>query len=228
MPRKHPPDDTAPLPRLRAHLPKQARSRLTVHRLISATEALLGQGGLEAATVPAIASLAGVSVGVVYRRFPDKDNLLRAVYDRFFERARELHFHRVGERGYFDMTLPQRVHDIVRNMAEFYRTNRGVLRALQRYARTHPDGTFRRSVRKDNRARMQMLAQVLLAHREQMHHPHPEGAVELALLTIASVLNTILLEAESPGDFRTPEHLDEELTRMVLGYLGVTRERLKG
>jgi AcrR family transcriptional regulator len=52
---------------------KQARSRLTLHRLLSAAEALLEHGGLEAATVPAIAETAGVSVGVVYRRFPDKD-----------------------------------------------------------------------------------------------------------------------------------------------------------
>ena len=89
MPRKRPPRDADPLPRLRANLPQQARSRLTVHRLVSATEALLAQGGLDAATVPAIASLAGVSVGVVYRRFPDKDNLLRAVYDRRHALRRE-------------------------------------------------------------------------------------------------------------------------------------------
>src|SRR5713101_8034651 len=68
-----------------ARLPKQARSRLTLHRLLSAAEALLDHGGLEAATVPAIAKAAGVSVGVVYRRFPDKDMLLRAVYQRAFE-----------------------------------------------------------------------------------------------------------------------------------------------
>ena len=46
-----------------------------MHRLLSATEALLEHGGLEAATVPAIAKAAGLSVGVVYRRFPDKDML---------------------------------------------------------------------------------------------------------------------------------------------------------
>src|SRR5438105_13247665 len=63
---------------------KQARSRLTLHRLLSSAEALLEHGGLDAATVPAIAETAGVSVGVVYRRFPGKDALLRAVYERFF------------------------------------------------------------------------------------------------------------------------------------------------
>ncbi len=221
MPRKRPPREGDPLPRLRANLPQQARSRLTVHRLVSATEALLAQGGLDAATVPAIASLAGVSVGVVYRRFPDKDNLLRAVYDRFFERVKEERFHRLGQQGYFEMTLPERVHTIIRSMVELYRTNRGLLRALQRYARTHPDTAFRRSVRKDGRTRLNILANVLLAQRAEIHHPHPEAAVELALLAVVSVLNTILLEDESLGDFRTPERLDEELTRMFLRYLGI-------
>jgi len=42
--------------------------------------------GAEAATVPAIAERAGASVGAVYRRFPDKDALLRAVCERFLER----------------------------------------------------------------------------------------------------------------------------------------------
>jgi AcrR family transcriptional regulator len=226
MPRKRPPREGDPLPRLRANLPQQARSRLTVHRLVSATEALLAQGGLDAATVPAIASLAGVSVGVVYRRFPDKDNLLRAVYDRFFERVKGEHFHRLGQEGYFDMTLPQRVRSFIRTTVELYRTNRGILRALQRYARTHPDSTFRRSVRKESRLRLGTAASVLLVHREQIAHPNPEAAVELALVAVVAVLNAILLEDEPLGDFRTPDHLDEELTRMFLRYLGIEEEAL--
>src|SRR6185436_14876416 len=67
--------------------PKQQRSRQTLTRLLDAAEALLDENGLDAATVPAIAERAGVSVGVVYRRFRNKDELLRAVYERFFQRA---------------------------------------------------------------------------------------------------------------------------------------------
>jgi AcrR family transcriptional regulator len=220
MPRKRPPDEGDPLPRLRANLPQQARSRLTVHRLVSATEALLAQGGLDAATVPAIASLAGVSVGVVYRRFPDKDNLLRAVYDRFFERVKEQNFQRLGQQGFFEMTLPQRVRTFIGATVGFYRANRGLLRALQRYARTHPDNAFRRSVRKENRLRLSSVTALLLASRDQMSHPNPDAAVELALVAVGAVLNAILLEDEPLSD-RTPDHLDEELTRMFLRYLGI-------
>src|SRR5258708_8767059 len=107
-----------PLPRLGAILPKRARSRLTVHRLLSAAEALLAHGGLDAATVPAIASAAGVSVGVVYRRFPDKDNLLRAVYDRFFERLREQSYAWMKDSGFFDMPIAERARTVIRSMVE--------------------------------------------------------------------------------------------------------------
>ncbi len=215
------PAEPAPLPRLRANLPKQARSRLTVHRLLSAAEALLAHGGLDAATVPAIASAAGVSVGVVYRRFPDKDNLLRAVYDRFFERLREQSYAWMKDSGFFDMPIAERARTVIRSMVEACRTHRGILKALQRYARTHPDPAFRRSVRKANRTALNGLVAIFLVSRDQIHHPNPEAAIEFGLLAVRAVLNTVVLEGESLADFRTPEHLDVELTRLFLSYLGV-------
>src|ERR1700694_5227931 len=62
----------------------QERGRHTLERLLDAAEQMLDFVGLEGATVPAIAVSAGVSVGTVYKRFPDKDAVLRAVYERFF------------------------------------------------------------------------------------------------------------------------------------------------
>ena len=42
---------------------------------------------MAALLTPAIAARAGMSVGNVYKRFPDKDSLIRAVYARFFSDA---------------------------------------------------------------------------------------------------------------------------------------------
>ena len=67
--------------RLRATPPKQERSLQTLNRLLDAAENVLEEEGLDAATVPKIARRAGVSVGVVYRRFPNKDALIRGVYE---------------------------------------------------------------------------------------------------------------------------------------------------
>src|SRR5262245_15990282 len=68
----------------------QERSRRTRDRLLDAAEAVLAHEGLDGATVPAIAREAGVAVGSVYRRFPDKDALMRGVYERFFREGAAL------------------------------------------------------------------------------------------------------------------------------------------
>jgi AcrR family transcriptional regulator len=204
-----------------ARFPKQARSRLTLHRLLSAAEALLDHGGLEAATVPAIAKAAGVSVGVVYRRFPDKDMLLRAVYERAFESFAQQNVSRVQYAGRLDVPLRAIVRGMVKGMAEGYRRKRNLLRALIRYARTHHDPEFREYARKMNRATLFHVTALLLRHREQIKHPEPEIAIEFGLLAVSSVLQTLILEDEPLGGIRAPEKFEEELARMFLGYLGV-------
>lgn len=57
---------------------RQPRSLETERKLMAAAIALLDQGGLEACTAPALARQAGVAVGTIYARYPDKDALIRA------------------------------------------------------------------------------------------------------------------------------------------------------
>jgi AcrR family transcriptional regulator len=205
-------------------LPKQARSRLTLHRLLSAAEALMEQGGLDAATVPAIANAAGVSVGVVYRRFPDKDMLLRAVYERFFSSVTEQNVVRLGGVDPAAWSLPKLVRAMVKGIAEGYRRKRGLLRALIQYSHTHRDPEFRRLAQQMDRATLARVKFLLLAYRDEIRHPDPEKAIEFAILAVASVLNRLILEEEPLGglDLRDlPDDLEGELTRMFLAYLGI-------
>lgn len=210
--------------RQREREPQQERSRHTLHRLLSATEALLEHGGLEAATVPAIAEAAGLSVGVVYRRFPDKDRLLREVYIRFFETTfaqNRVQFQLASEAR--NLTLEKLARGMIRGMAEGYRRRRGLLRALVRYARTHPDAEFRRKAQQLNRATLNSVAALLLSHRHEIKHPNPDVAIEFGLLAVASVLQNAVLEEESVHGLKMPERLDEELVRLFFRYLGVEK-----
>lgn len=200
--------------------PKQARSRHTLHRLLAATEALLEHGGLEAATVPAIAEAAGVSVGVVYRRFPDKDALLRAVYERFFNKIGEMNRSRLQSLATMDLPLHAIAQGIVLGIAEGYRRKRGLLRALMRYARTHPDPEFRRAAVRMNRLTMNTVVSLLLARRHEIRHPNPEAAIEFGLIAVASVLHHVILEEETMG-LHAPKNLDHEVVRLLFGYLGI-------
>jgi AcrR family transcriptional regulator len=199
----------------------QARSRRTRDRLLDAAEALLAQGGPEAATVPAIARRARVAVGSVYRRFPDKDAVLRAVYERFFERSVTANRGALAPARWADKPLRPAVTELVRGMVRGYVQQRAMLAALLRYADTHEDEAFRRHAETLRRETFAMVATILLGRRDDIDHPAPERAVEFALLTIALVLKGLVLRAGWPAADVPVERVERELTTMTLRYLGV-------
>jgi AcrR family transcriptional regulator len=205
------------------HAPRQVRSRETLARLLDAAQAVLAEGGLEAATVPAIARRAGLSVGAVYRRFPDKDALLQAVYFRMLARAREQNAARTNPELYRGMSLETVLGAMVRGIVQYYRENRTLLQAMHSYAESHADAEFRRRASELNDEALTQLAALATARRDEIHHPDPDAAVRFALLTVGLVLRGVVLrEKRLPGLFlREGVSLEEELTRMVLGYLGV-------
>ena len=214
-------DIDAVLERVQATLPKQARSLETVNRLLDAAEQLLEEEGLDAATVPAIAHRAGVSVGVIYRRFQDKDALLRAVWERFLARKREQNTSLLIACQGLDLPLPQLLRGVIRGSIEAHRRSRNVLRALLQFSRTHPDPKFKRAAHEMNQASLAAVTMLMLRDRKKIDHPHPEAAIEFAMMTLASVIQAAILENEGTHGFRAPVNLEDELTRMVFGYLGI-------
>jgi len=213
--------DPDPFERLRQNPPRQARSRETFLRILAATDSLLEEGGLDAATIPAIAERAGVSVGVIYRRFPDKDNLLRAAYQRFFERAEEMNLAALNSLGVMKLPLNRLMRALVRGAFEGNRRKRELLRALLQYARTHRDPNFRRAAMEMNRKTMRAVSVVLTAMHDQIAHPDPERAVEFVMVTIGAILHATIIEEEPLFAFRDPDAVEEETTRMIFAYLGI-------
>ena len=57
--------------------PQQSRSRETLDRILDAAEQVLAEKAFGEATLAEIMDRAGVTVGAFYRRFPDKNALLR-------------------------------------------------------------------------------------------------------------------------------------------------------
>jgi AcrR family transcriptional regulator len=62
--------------------PRQERSRYKVQLILEATTRLLEQGGIEALSTNAIATMAGVSIGTLYQFFPDKAAILDTLAER--------------------------------------------------------------------------------------------------------------------------------------------------
>jgi AcrR family transcriptional regulator len=64
--------------------PLQARSRASLGRVLDAAEVVLERDGAEHFSTTAVARMAGVSVGSVYRFFPDKQALAEALAVRYW------------------------------------------------------------------------------------------------------------------------------------------------
>jgi len=76
---------TTPSPR---RLPLQSRSQHTVQRVLDAASSLLQQMPLEELTTTRIAAEAGLSIGGLYRFFPDKQTIIDAIAVRHVNQFR--------------------------------------------------------------------------------------------------------------------------------------------
>ena len=70
--------------------PRQARSRERLRRVLDAADEVLAAEGPEAFTTTRLAEVAGVSIGSVYRFFPDKEAIVEALAVRYWSDFEDL------------------------------------------------------------------------------------------------------------------------------------------
>lgn len=208
---------TTPLPRPQ---PQQERSRRSEQLLLEAALRLFHARGVEAITVADIAAEAGMAPASIYRRFGDKEGLLREAYRHFIHDALSM-LEMVppvtpGEPGYV-----QQMAKITSLVVRFSRANQALLQSS--YARSLTDDYYA-SAMLDLRARvLSALKQHFLSLRAEIHHPEPERALDFVLRQAVAMLSARLEAAhlEVPeGAMDEPVFL-RELMRSILGYLQV-------
>lgn len=79
-----------PKPSTMRRQPKQARSQERVHHILDVAEQLFIELGYDQTTTRAIATRADVPVGSLYQFFPDKEAIVRALADRYFEQEYQM------------------------------------------------------------------------------------------------------------------------------------------
>jgi AcrR family transcriptional regulator len=124
----------------------QARSRESLVRLLKAAADVLNKDGLEGATIPRIAARAGLSPGAVYRRFPDKDALLREVCLRLFEQNYQQSKLLLNPERSKGASLEQISRQIIAITLKGHRLTRGLMRAIFFFTMQHPDAAFVRKI----------------------------------------------------------------------------------
>jgi len=164
-----------------------------------------------------------MSVGNVYKRFPDKDALMRAVYQRFFARSLEQNREVLTSERWASVPIREMLQAIVHGIVDGYREHRALIRALLLYAETHPDPGFRREAETLRRETMARLEQLLVARRSELMHPQPVRAIRLAVGVIALALQSLVLSDRSGAAemITLSPGTAAELSAMVAGYLGL-------
>jgi AcrR family transcriptional regulator len=199
---------------------QQARSSETSRRLLEAAEEILEQKGFDECSVAEIAARAGVTTGAFYARFRDKEAVLQVLEDNLHAALEAV----VDKQRLPDHWTSPSVEALLRQhhtyLVQAYRTHRGAARAL--LLRAHQDPQLRKRIELLNRRNLPIMAAGLAEHGK-VKHPGGMAAIEFALLTVRSLCREVVLFGQSwPG--RTPPsdaELVEELTRMVMAYLGL-------
>jgi AcrR family transcriptional regulator len=156
-------------------VPKQKRSQESLERVLDASIRLLAEEGFDAFTIQDVSQRADVSVGAIYARFGSKESLLRAVHRHAMESLEPAQdaLAVVDGRPAADV-----IAEAVRAVAEIFRTNRGLLRAFMHLGAVD-DEIARRGSQSSSALARRFKAAVLL-HRDEIEHPDPEKAVDVA------------------------------------------------
>lgn len=206
--------------------PKQARSEQTLQRILDAAEALIREKGLADASIPEIVRRARSSVGGFYARFRDKDELLRALEERFIRETTA----RVGAladaRRWADAPLPVIVEALGHELVSVVRERRNLIAAFLHRATRDPDSLLEAARFRADITRR--VATLLLRRRDALRHPDPELAIDLGVqFAVALMLQLVLVgEVRAAGRVFSDLEIQRELERNFLAYIGAAPEAL--
>lgn len=200
--------------------PQQSRSQETLDRILDAAEQVLAEKAFGEATLAEIMERAGVTVGAFYRRYPDKNALLRHLDERFFgemiARADDL----LRQERWPSADAREIIEQLSVEAVDVYSTRRGLLRSVFLRART--DRVLQQSALQVNRHFIERLRGLLIPLKSQISHPDPERAIELGfMMTIGALRELVVFGEVWPSPPAAGAALAAEIARMYCGYLGI-------
>lgn len=174
---------------------QQSRSRDTEQRILATAVRVLGEQGAEGLTTANVSVAAGVSVGSLYRRFGNKEHLLRAAQGEFLRVFEGTITGRLLALSDADAADPAAtITHVTTGLAESFAESAAPLRALLLVGLQNPvvyaDG-HAASVRGGN-----VFAELVLRHRAAITQPDPEAAVDFAYRLIYATCSHRIIQGE--------------------------------
>jgi len=201
--------------------PKQARSERSLYRLLDAAEALVTEGGLAALSIPEVVRRASSSVGGFYARFRDKNELLRALEERFFLQVGERLDAIADERRWVGAGVTEIVRAAVAELVAVTEERRELIRAF--LFRATQDVKIRDDAVRFRTHAAARIAPLLVAKAPAIRHPDPVLAIDLGVQFAFALMNqhVLLEETHAAGRSLAREDLEREITRMFVAYVGI-------
>lgn len=198
--------------------PQQRRSQESLERVLQAGFELLQERGFEGFTLQEVSARANVSIGSIYARVPSREALIQAVYERAMlwtqEQAEPLEqaAHRPG-------TTREQIEAIVIEMGRQTLAHGDVLRVFMRQAPLEPWIMERAAVK--SQATCAVFTRAILEHRDEIRHPDPELAVDVAWRVVYNTTARRITHGSSfeSGRPLADERLVAELAQVVADYL---------
>jgi len=195
--------------------PQQARTRESLSRILDAAETLIAERGFDDTGVAEITRRANSSIGGFYRRFRDKEGLLRALHERFCEEALATAVAALDPGRWAAASAGEVIGAFTAFLVQIFRQREGFFRTV--LVRGVADPAVRE--RTDR-----MFADIagrfgtLLEGRGAT--PLSPLTTRFALHVLIGTLNHLVVVQPGAVHLADPE-LARELTRVVLGYLGL-------
>jgi AcrR family transcriptional regulator len=202
--------------------PQQARSLRTQQRLLEATIAVLEDKGLAGVTIPEIAAVAGVATGSIYRRFTDKDALIRAAFLQFLEMSQEANRQGLAPERFANLSFEAALHAVARALLRQYRDRPILLTALDQFMGSDSDTDFKDRAVTLIAANFSRLVEALMSYRAHITAADPERAITFALLTAIALTEVHALNPPALWQRMLPMDdgaLTAETARTMAAYL---------
>ncbi|MBI9050821.1 MAG: TetR/AcrR family transcriptional regulator [Anaerolineaceae bacterium] len=202
--------------------PQQARSQETMQNILDAAALILERKNFEELTIAEIVHEAGTSVGAFYGRFKDKDALLQALDERFFDEFEKDIQVFLSPQNIQHKSITEIVHQVCALLVTTYSRQTGVLRSLNLKSRLTNDSHFLRREKRSWDEFYPVLQKILLSYDAQISHPDPHLATRLGFQQMFYTMREILLWEPLRDEPAYPsKQLIDELSRAYLAYLGI-------
>jgi len=198
--------------------PQQARSILSMAKMLDAAEAIFAEGGDNALTVEAVVKGANTSVGNFYGRFGDRDGLLQAMHERFLLRIGGAAHVAVAAAGN-EKTLAGALEVFLSHVFTATHEYRNSARFFVLHRSSDPN--LRSQGIRANAVFAGIFTTLVLSHQEEIGHAHPTTAADVSWrMVYASLAQQMMFDDEEvSGMPMAIPALVHEITCCIVAYL---------